>query len=223
MAIIQGIPSESINTGKRKRQIPDTDHDPSQLAKARKIEKSVSRAAKTEEKILLLESQILASRQHYNEIPTLLRYCQNYNVNSRRANTALVALCRIFCRLMAVGSLSRPRNTPKSEIVIVHWLQSQLEKYRSILVDLFTSANLAMQSTALNLIMRLWNEEAISLDLESENVWWDKTFPRVVSRIINPAVSPEVREEFVSKYVQPYDDVRYYCFACLRYMVDSDP
>lgn len=111
--------------------------------------------------------------------------------------------------------MSKPRNAPKSEVVIISWLHSRLEEYRTILVDLLTSSHPAMQSTALTLFMRLLKEEAQSLDLEPEKIWRDGAFKRLISRILNPAVSHEARQEFMSKYVQPYDDVRYYSFACL--------
>ncbi|KAL9005784.1 MAG: hypothetical protein Q9188_001450 [Gyalolechia gomerana] len=215
MAVMSSVSSEGTVTKKRKRQSPTADVKSKQLGKTRKIEKRVSQTANTEEEILLLESQIIESRQHYNKIPTLIRYCQDHNVNSRRAITAAVALCRIFCRLMAVGSLSEPRNAPENEVVIVRWLRSQIELYRTILVDILASADPALQSTALTLLMRLLKEEAESLALKPERIWQEGSLPSIILRITNPATSHETREEFVGKYMQPYDDVRYYGFACL--------
>ncbi|KAL9030565.1 MAG: hypothetical protein Q9196_001326 [Gyalolechia fulgens] len=209
------ISSRGTIIRKRKRQTRTTDLKPNQLDKTRKIEKRVSQAAEIEEEILLLENQIRESRQHYNKIPVLLHYCQGYDVNNRRAITAAVALCRIFCRLMAVGSMSKPRNATENELIIVHWLRSQLEVYTTTLVDVLASADPAMQSTALTLLMRLLKEEAESLGLKPSKIWREGAFPRIISTVANFATSHEVKEEFVREYMQPYDDVRYYGFACL--------
>ncbi|KAL8939721.1 MAG: hypothetical protein Q9216_003199 [Gyalolechia sp. 2 TL-2023] len=223
MAVIPSVSSEDSTTRKRKKHPPTTDPGHKPLAKARKLEKNGSRTAKVEEKILLLESQIVDSRQHYNKIPTLIRYCQDHHEHSRRAITAAVAVCRTFSRLMAVGIMSKSRNAPENEVVIVQWLRRQFEVYRSILLDLLASDDPTMQSTALTLLMRLLKEEAESLGLRPEKVWRDGAFPSIVLGIANSASSREAREEFVGKYMQPYDDVRYYGFACLSDICNGSP
>lgn len=222
IASMPGIYSEFPPTRKRKRQGPDAEADITETGKIRKIEKKASRNAIVEQEILLLESQILESREHYNKIPTLLRYCRDHNVHSKRSILAAVALCRIFCRLVAIGSMSKPRDAPENEIIIVQWLRSQLTSYNTILLNLLNTADLGVQNTALTLLMRLLKDGADSLNLTPEKSWRDGAFPSLILKMVCSITAIMVREEFVEKYLRPYDDVRYYTFACLRYVCSFD-
>ena len=217
-----GIINDSTNSRKRKRQGPTAESCVGQGDKARKIEKESSKSINVEEEILLLEIQILESRRHYNKISTLINYCQNDHALEKYGITAAVALCRIFCRLMVVGNLSKPRDAPDNETIIVHWLRSQLDLYTSTLLDLLITDDPGTQSTALTLLMRLLKEKSDSLDLSVEKSWRDGAFPKLISSIVSSRTTNTVREEFVVKYLQPYDDVRCYAFACLKYVLNLD-
>lgn len=212
-----GVSKDSGVPKKQKRQDTDTAPAIARNGKIRKLERSASRSASVEEAILLLESQILESRQHYNNIATLLQYCRDDVGWGKRGITAAVALCRIFCRLMAMGNLSKPRQSPENEVVIVQWLQSQLDSYKAMLLDLLSAADPGMQSTALTLLMRLLKGESESSVANQENGWRHGTFSSLVSKIISSDSADAVREEFMEKYLEPFDDVRYYAFVCLRY------
>lgn len=211
-----GTVSKAAATKKRKRQDLGTAPDVTRNGKTRRTEKSAPCSTGVEEEVLLLESQILESRRHYNKITTLLSYCHDH-VQEKRSITAAVALCRIFCRLMAMGTMSKPKHAPENEIIIAQWLQSQLGAYKEAVLDLFVAADPSMQSTALTLLMRLLKEESASLNLTPEGNWRDGTFANLVSKIVGSRTVDVVREEFVEKYMQPYDDVRYFAFVCLRY------
>ncbi|KAL8702496.1 MAG: hypothetical protein Q9201_004336 [Fulgogasparrea decipioides] len=199
---------------KRKRQDTDADTIPNGKGKSRKIENAI--APKSEEEILLLEEQVLRSRKHYNSIPTLLNYCHEDGGEARKEIiTAAVALCRIFCRLMAARSMSKPRDAPPDEVTIVQWLRGQLMSYKETLLSFLSKPDLSVRCTALTLLMRLLKGESESLQLSSDDIWRKGAFPSLVSKIIDSGTPEAVREEFVEKYLQPYDDVRFYAFAGL--------
>ncbi|KAL8735869.1 MAG: hypothetical protein Q9181_002647 [Wetmoreana brouardii] len=200
---------------KRKRTDNDPEAVPNSKGKTRKIEDDAS-APKIEQEILLLEEQILRSRKHYNSIPTLLGYCREHDGGARKESiTAAVALCRIFCRLMAAGSMSKPRDAPQSEVTIIQWLRGQIVLYKETLLSFLSKTDLSVQSTALTLLMRLLKGESESLQLNSDDVWRKGAFPSLVSKIIDSGTPEAVRDEFVEKYIQPYNDVRFYALAGL--------
>lgn len=212
-----GATPEAGVTKKRKRPNPEVGPSDKRNGKRGRTEKDAPHAGGSDEEILLLEGQILQSRKHYNGIATLLRYCQDRDGQEKRSITAAVALCRIFCHLLAAGNLSKPQEALENEITIVQWLRAQLESYRGMLLGLFSAADPAMQSTALTLLMRLLKGESESLNQNSDDSWRIGAFPSLVLRVVSTSTADSIREEFVEKYLQPYDDVRYYAFAALKY------
>lgn len=215
--VMPGLASHVATTKKRKRQDPETNVQSTGKGKTRKTEKSISASADVEDEILLLESQILESRQHYNKVATLLSYCQDH-VHGQRSITAAVALCRIFCRLLALGSMSKANQAVEHEVVIVQWLQSQLGSYEEALLGLITGADPGMQTTAVTLLMRMLKAESESPNAHAENIWRDGTFASLISRLIGTGIADAVREEFVVKYLRPYPDIRYYAFVRFTYV-----
>ncbi|KAL9600878.1 MAG: hypothetical protein Q9219_002920 [cf. Caloplaca sp. 3 TL-2023] len=209
------LQSEGPLGRKRKREDAVVRSSTDRSSKARKIETTKSQV---DEEILLLESQILKSRRHYNKISTLLHYCRNHRGQRRKSITAAVALCRVFCRLIVCGSMSKRPDAPENETIVVQWLRSQLEAYHVMLLDHFFTDDAGMQSTALTLLMRLLKDEAESLDLKAEYTRRDGAFSRLISRIVSLDTAHVIRQEFMDKFLQPYDDVRYFGFACLRYV-----
>ncbi|KAL8780384.1 MAG: hypothetical protein Q9194_000947 [Teloschistes cf. exilis] len=210
-----GAVAKPTGERKKKRKAVEVDRNTAPKPKVKKTEKDGPRSGGIEEEVLLLESQILESRQNYNSIATLLRHVQIGNGQDQASIIAAVALCRVFCRLMALGSLSKPEEAPRSEITIVQWLRGQLEAYKQLLLSFLSMADLVVSSTALTLLMRLLKGETESLNQASDDNWRNGTFKSVVSRLIAADTTDPIREEFADKYLQPFDDVRYFTFACL--------
>ncbi|KAL8860126.1 MAG: hypothetical protein Q9178_003390 [Gyalolechia marmorata] len=204
-----------VKPTKRKRQDARSGLDPK--TKSRKIEREVSQRANVEEEILLLEGEITQSRKNYNKITILLNYCKQYRNQSKLSMAAAVSLCRVFCRLAANGSMSPPRDAPENENIIARWLRIQCDSYRNTLQTILQGSDPGMQSTALTLLMRLLKEECSGLE-ESQNKHGRNRveYRRVIASITSLNVGESVREEFVTKYVQPFDDVRYYTLLCLN-------
>ncbi len=204
-----------VKPKKRKRRDAGSGLDPK--TKSRKVEKGVSQRANVEEEILLLEGEITQSRKNYNKITILLDFCKQHRNQSKPSIAAAVALCRVFCRLAANGSISPPRDAPENENIIARWLRTQCDSYRDTLKTILQGSNPGMQSTALTLLMRLLKEECSGLG-ESQNQHGRNRveYRKVIASITSLNVGESVREEFVTKYVQPFDDVRYYTLLCLK-------
>ncbi|EPE06720.1 nucleolar complex protein [Ophiostoma piceae UAMH 11346] len=132
-----------------------------------------------EEHILLLESQILESRKHYNNIVELIEIAKRIQAEESGkagaddddddedeshgpAMTAAVSLGRVFLRLFAAGTLSVTRQTSEKDQVIVRWLKDRLAEYQQVLATFFSVSGDAA-STALTLSMRLLQAEGDEL------------------------------------------------------------
>ena len=187
--------------------------------KKRKREIAEEDEADSVSKILVLENQVLESRRYYNNIVTILKQCwgQGIEHNNEESNIAVVALYRVFCRLMALGKLAQPRGTVENEATIVQWLNARYIEYKEILLTTLSQGGSNKQSTALTLLMRLVKEEATHLNLSEDALWRTGTFARVL-KALSDAVDPsaDVLDEFAQEYVQIYDDIRFYTFAHFR-------
>ena len=172
--------------------------------------------------ILLLEEQILESRRNYNKIVTLQDHArkQDSQQESTHATLAAVALCRVFCKMMALGYLSEARRTPENETAIVQWLNERYTDYKDTLLEAFSEGDVNRQSTALTLLMRLVKAEAEHLEFSEESIWRSGTFARVLKELIYSEIAAEARVEFIQKYVEAFDDVRFYAFGRLRLVPD---
>jgi U3 small nucleolar RNA-associated protein 19 len=152
-----------------------------------------------EEQILQLEAQVLESRKHYNNIVTLLSMAKN---DSDTSVLARVAICRIYCRLLAAGSLQYAQGAVESERVIVQWLKARLDEYLEVLL-----AASELNSTSLTLVMRLIKEE---VSQQASSAWENGIFPRAMQSLLTSGANTEaLRGEFNLKYFQEYDDVRF--------------
>lgn len=206
-----------VNSAKRKRHDTDSNLPVGHKTKARKTEKDVSQRPNVEEEILLLEGEITQSRKNYNKITILQDYCKKYQTRSKTSITAAIALCRVFCRLMALGSMSQSREMADNEKIIAQWLRAQCGSYTDTLLGILHGADPGMQSTALTLLMRVQKERSDNLnELFHDHGQNEGLFSRIIASVTSLNSMELIREEFVEKYVQPYDDVRYYTLACLK-------
>lgn len=82
-----------------------------------------------------LEDQIAESRKFYNNIATLLSMLNVRTSKNEPDLTAAVALCRIFCRLIASGDLKEQSRATEKEKIIVAWLKERCQEYQRALLD----------------------------------------------------------------------------------------
>lgn len=168
--------------------------------------------------ILSLEAQILESKKHYNNIATLLSLCQNPSADHAANITAAVALCRVFCRLMAAERMVKAKAMSDAELQAVDWLKTRLREYVQTLAALLPDEDL--QSTALTLLMRLVKEETQQDGRRAEQAWRTGVFAHVVRGLVevDSDALETCRDEFVEKYIEEHDDVRFFTFYQIAYV-----
>ncbi len=211
----------NISGEKKKRKRDNAPPEPKE-SKKHIIDAGASPKRDYQSEILLLESKILESRKNYNGISTLLEYLRGEYAGLEQDVVAPVALCRIFCKLMATGSLSKTNNSSDNESTIVQWLKERLQDYRSALLTWLGLQDPVKQITAITLLMRVMKEEAKHLHV-SEHATWSSGFQDMISSLVEIDAASGARVEFIEKYVEEFDDIRYYTFARLAYVSSSLP
>lgn len=199
-----------------------------------------------QERILLLESQIGESKKHYNNIVQLIEIAKkktNEEDEDERDDEdkeddeddeqnpslmAAVALCRVFMRLLAAGSLNLNRSMSDKEVVVVKWLKDQLVEYETVLLNFLGGNSGDAASTALTLAMRLLQAEGQSRRKKSGGPNDEETYvfpqPFLTSIVRGLVLAPAkldsetaegLADEFVEKYVSEFCDVQFYTFKAV--------
>ena len=192
--------------------------------KKRKRE-DVHRSVNVQSDFLLLEEQILESRKNFNKIVTLLEHATKRDSQEEitQGTLALVALCRVFRKLIALGHLSSTHQAQKTETAIVQWLNERYMDYKKILLKLFSEDDASRHSAALALLMRLIKEDAEHLELSENSIWRKGTFAGILKELILSGNAAESRDEFVQNHVNKYYDIRFHAFGRLRSDIRSRP
>jgi U3 small nucleolar RNA-associated protein 19 len=169
--------------------------------------------------ILQLEAQILESRKHYNNIATLLQLARQPDAETEAPILAVVALCRVFSRLLATGDMVKSTGMGEAEGVVALWLKERYKEFLDVLLDDFlNSQHPPKQSVALTLLMRLVQEESKQRDYSVKN---GPLMRLVETLLFLPADDPN-RDEFAEKYFKQFDDVRYHTFQTIKHIMDKD-
>ena len=165
-------------------------------------------------KILLMEQGILESRKNYNDITVLLSSMDDFSTGTPEPMLAAVALCRIFVRLLAQGSLIAKKSLSEKDLVVVGWLKEQFSDYKAKLLAILQDEELA--ATALTLSMRTLKAEGEFL-YDKDEYTFPKTFLKGIVSTLILADNEEVVTVYVEEFVEQYDDIRYYTFNSIKY------
>lgn len=163
--------------------------------------------------ILLLENEIFESKKNYNNLATLLSILNSDTERNEDSIIAAISLCRIFTRFIIAGDLVVKKDATEKEAVVVKWLKERYNEYKSLLFNLLGEEEVS--ATVLALCMRL-------LKTEGENARSQEyQFPSalltgVVKALVRPESDAAARKEFGEKFVEEYDDIRYYTFEALK-------
>ncbi|PHH88008.1 hypothetical protein CDD83_8131 [Cordyceps sp. RAO-2017] len=183
--------------------------------KRRRSSGSDEAEAEPNAKILLMEQGILESKKNYNDIGVLLSTAKD---QGEEAMLATVALCRIFLRLLAQGSLTPKRSQSEKDGVVVGWLRDRLSQYKELLLLLLEDENLAV--TALTLCMRILKAEGEHL-YDNGEYSFPTAFIQDIVRTIFLSDSEDVRRAYVEEFAEQFDDVRYFTFKSVRPAIES--
>ena len=204
---------ELPETAGKKRKRRDDKNTSSNTAKTKPAPKSSTESTESrQEEILALEGSILESRKNYNNIAKLLSIAGARKENEEIATLAAVALCRVFCRLQASGSLDTIRTASQSEVIIVKWLNERQTEFAQLLSELISGEEQELQSTVLALWMRLVKEEVN----RKEVAWKSGLFSRLVHILVSHYEDAEpARDEFIQKYFTKFRDVQYHTLGLI--------
>jgi U3 small nucleolar RNA-associated protein 19 len=166
-----------------------------------------------EAQILLLENDIFASKKNYNNIVKLVNKLETPD----EAVIAAISLCRVFTRLMVSGDMTKRKDTTDKDAVVIGWLRERYKDYKSGLIVLLGAEEIA--ATMLTLCMRLLQSEGKHLRSNSEHSFPESFLADIVRVLVEPGSDQKTRLVFSRKYVEEYDDVRYYTLDALELVI----
>lgn len=163
--------------------------------------------------ILLLENEIFESKKNYNNIATLIKLLENDAEGADDSVVAAISLCRVFTRLMVSGDMSKKQVATEKDAVVVKWLRERYLEYKTGLLELLEQEGIA--PTAFTLCMRLLKTEGQHLRNGQDN------FPAVfltnmIWVLLKDNGEGTVRKEFSKKFVEEYDDIRFFTMEAIE-------
>ncbi|RPA97921.1 CBF-domain-containing protein [Choiromyces venosus 120613-1] len=175
----------------------------------------------TADEIEGLEKEIVASPRGYNHIVKILEYLKSPEKTTISA--AVTSLCRAFIKLMAKGELSKRKKATDAEVQILEWLRGQYKTFVGELCELLNYNDGGIQEEVLWLLMRLVKAESEYLTPPGEEAYFPhKLFQRVVEVLLYAEnLEDYVRIQFVEKYLDVYDDIRYSFFAAIKLLTQT--
>jgi U3 small nucleolar RNA-associated protein 19 len=207
-----GVVASAGQPGKRKRV--SSSKKPSKRARSESSEED------GQAQILLLETEIFESTKNYNNVATLIKILKTNSEDADDSVIAAISLCRVFTRFIVAGDLANKKDASDQEAVVVKWLKERYTEYKNSLFDLLGEEGIS--ATALALCMRL-------LKTEGENARTQEyQFPSsfltgIVQALTKPESDANARKEFSEKFVEEYDDIRFYTFEAIKLVEYLDP
>lgn len=165
-------------------------------------------------RILLLENEIFESRKNYNNISTLIKLLHSKEKDSEHSILASIALCRVFTRLMASGDLAKKSNTTEKDAVVILWLRERYTEYKTGLINLLESKE--SSSTALTLCMRMLKTEGTHFQNGQDYYFPTRFLSDIIESLLSPETEESLRREFSEKYMEEFDDIRFYTFGAVE-------
>ncbi|KAJ4288200.1 Maturation and nuclear export of 40S ribosomal subunits interacting protein [Kalmusia sp. IMI 367209] len=215
---MSGTKAAAVAGVKRKRQSDKAERRATKLKSLQ--QPSADEDEDPQEEIVRLETQILQSRKHYNNIATLLKLSKSTEPDNETLTLAAVALCRVFTRLLSTGDMVKSKRMTEAEAMIVSWLKERYREYTDVLLSQFLrSEHPPKQSVALTLLLRLVKEESKA---QKDFSVKKSPLPRTVETLLLLPEDDGSRDEFAEKYFRAFDDVRYFTFRSIKSLLQSD-
>jgi len=211
-----GLTSPDDNARKRKREAGKETMNG--VPSSRKAPKTSTSKDGMQTQVLLLEEQVLESREHYNNIMTLQQLASNITKKPKTATLAAIALCRIFCRFIAGEKLIALKSHDDADEQITRWLKQRLRDYVAEMLGWIGSPDAVKENTALALLMKIVKEETMQESKRAEQAWRTEhsTFYVLVKTLLEQPDAEGARQGFVEEFVEEYDDVRFYTMLAIK-------
>lgn len=197
---------DSKRPSKRKRAV--SEKGPSKRARSEDSEED------PQAQILLLESEIFESKKHYNNIARLIGIARDDSEGADASILAAVSLCRVFTKLIVVGGFQKTKETSVKDATVVQWLKERYSEYKIILLDMLSQEDTAL--TGLTLCMRMLKIEGQHLRNGQDYCFPTGLLTDMVRVLIRPGSDGVARKEFSDKFVEEYDDVRFYTLEAIE-------
>lgn len=112
---------------------------------------------------------------------------------------------------MAKGNLSRRKEDDEAQATIVAWLKDRYKDYINDLCELLDYEDPAVQTASLTLLMRLIKEDAAHMKPAGDEFYFPHVlFGKAVKALIYAeGLDESVKQEFITKYLNEFDDIRY--------------
>lgn len=163
--------------------------------------------------ILLLENEIFESKKNYNNIATLIKILGDDAEDVDNSVVAAISLCRVFTRLMVSGEMSKKQGASEKDTVVLNWLRERYAEYKDGLLELLGEEGIA--PTSFTLCMRLLKTEGQHMRAGHDN--FPAAFLMDMIRVMLREDGEEsVRKDFSTKFVEEYDDVRFYTLEAIE-------
>jgi U3 small nucleolar RNA-associated protein 19 len=186
----------------------DSEHSLSAGMKRKRSHKepiTISRPKISNDKIQELELRATEGPKHYNDIATLLGLACPSNPNLETNGAAVLALCRVFTRLLSTQRFRRASNTDE-ETVVQQWLEERYGEYTSFLLDHMSHEKSIEPRTNLKILMKLVQTEVCC---QGHGQWVDGLFSSLLRVLLQASTrSGEARIVFISDYFEKFDDVQ---------------
>ena len=187
---------------------------PSTKEKSLKRARSESSEEDPQAQILFLENAIFESKENYNNITKLIKTLQRETEDGDVVVVAAISLCRVFTRLMVSGEMVKKPTGSEKDAVVMRWLRERFSEYKIELLKLLGEDG--VESTALTLCMRLLKTEGEHLRPGQDNTFPAPFLADIVGILLTTENDGSTRLEFSQKYVEEYDDVRFYTFEAVE-------
>lgn len=163
--------------------------------------------------ILLLENEIFESKKNYNNIATLIKILGDDGEEVDNSVVAAISLWRVFTRLMVSGEMSKKQGASEKDTVVLKWLRERYMEYKTGLLELLGEEGIA--PTSFTLCMRLLKTEGQHLRAGQDN--FPSAFLMDMIRVMLREDGEEsVRKDFSTKFVEEYDDIRFYTLEAIE-------
>ncbi|KAK0717000.1 CBF/Mak21 family-domain-containing protein [Lasiosphaeria miniovina] len=169
--------------------------------------------------IQVLESEILESKKHYNNIATLTEIAAKQEDDIEAALAAAEALGRVFVRLLVSGSLVRRQDASEKDATVTAWLRDHFAGYEAVLLSKFQTNGPALK--ALMLSMAVLKAEAQHLDGRDEATFPRSSFKKIINALIQSPLE-ELRQAFYDNFIAEYDDIRFYTFQAIADILSEE-
>ncbi|KAK2629422.1 hypothetical protein QTJ16_000242 [Diplocarpon rosae] len=163
--------------------------------------------------ILLLAEEIFESKKNYNNITRLIQILGEDSAEEENTVLAAISLCRVFTRLMVSGDMIKQPDSTDKDAVVIKWLRERYLEYKSGLLLLLGEESVA--STMLDICMRLLKTEGQYLR-GSEYSFPTAFLTQMVRVLLDRDNDGCTRREFSRKFVEEYDDIRFYTLEALE-------